>query len=310
MFRIAALCVAAWVTLFLPMAFAQVAAPSFSPGTARVVRLDIFGFNSATFTPDNPASLMWGAPTRLGLGAVQLESRDNYAGYFTGARLVGMAMAFGVEYLAFENTGDSIEHAEQIVNIQFASKVFDFLSWGFGQEYVTVEDRRGKRDLSSVTIGASSNIADFIYLGFAIGHDAVKENRPTGNLFYDRDFRMYGAALRTSGDYRLYLDLSLLDKDDFDHPFGNDGGYAATTGTLQLSAWNIVASAAYTEIALKKDFDRQGNNAVTVSTRELGFVPAEGISIFVRQEILTDRNASKSRDVRGETWSATLAYQF
>lgn len=308
MLRIAGLVSCGFLVCCLRTANAQVAVTDLVPGAPSQVLSGVVGFNGANFTPDNPAALLWGAPTRVGLGGLRTESTDHVSGEttelrgeFGGLRLVGEVGAFGLEHLARK---DRFAFNETVTNGQFSAKVADFLSWGIGGSKTGVDDGSGSTDLESVTLGISFNLWDWLFVGYALGNDELKQITASAELTAIRDLRMFGVAIRTNGAFRFYIEWYGQEKKPFETAAGPTGEAKVSSGALQIIAWNVLVGVATTSIKL------DGAGDIRIGTADLGFAPEQGFAVTARLITVDDMDPATSRDVTDETWSLAVTYQF
>lgn len=292
------------VLLVAGLAQAQVAAPDLTPAAPRFVQFDVQGFNGATITPDNPAALQWGGPTRFAIGTLQEDEEaapaptQSYKGNYGGLRWVSDRWAFGLEHLSVKHETTSDKESASSGHLSF--QVLEGLALGAGLDRTKVDSGTNSRNTEANTFGLSVNLKKVFFLGYAIGRDKFEDNSGVSG---DRDTTLIGIAIRTEGTWRWHLAWDQLDKDNFDN-FGGSG-FDAKTLTVQLGAGNWLLGAQ--QITL----DAKGNAIeVKANVVDFGWAPEKGgLTVTAR---LTDGDLSSGGMVvqTNKGRSITIGYLF
>ena len=286
------------------VAHAQVAAPELTPAAPRYYLSGLQGFNGATLTPDNPAALQWGGPTRVAAGAVQLKEENapapeqTYKGYYGGLRWVSDRWGFGLEHLSVKNDNGPVKETASSGHLSY--QLLEGLALGAGLDRGKTDTGSGSADTEENTFGLSVNLKKVFFLGYAIGRDKYENSAGVTGA---RDTTLIGIAIRTEGTWRWHLAWDQLDKDNFDNNVGI--GFDATTLTVQLGAGNWLLGAQQVKIDPKGSTSQFKANVI-----DFGWAPEKsGLTLTARVSDgeVTDTGAVNQTD-KGQ--SITIGYLF
>ena len=264
--------------LFAGSASAQVAVPELTPAAPRYFFSDGLGITSATVTPDNPAALQWGMPSRAAFGVFKLHevdpttpgSEQDASGRFLGLRGVGERWAGGIETISADRS--PITFKESATSGQLSFQILQGLALGVGLDRGKTDNGTATSTLKGTTYGLSVNVQKVFYLGYAMG----SEDLDSGGATASRDTTMVGVGVRTEGSVRWHLAWDEVQKDDF--VGGITGkGFDMTTLTVQAGLGNLLLGGQRVKVAPKVG---GGNTKVTVV--DVGWAPDKGLTLTAR----------------------------
>lgn len=299
-----------WIALTLLLmatgaswAGAQVAVPELAPLGVRQysVRAPIVPMTNAT--PENPAAMQWGTPSRIGGGVFNGTVTDSVFGQSSraegtigGFRFVGHGMALAAESMdiAVDLPGIAPAPAAQLskrarsVAASFPI-VENGLAWGLSRDVLVMEGNTGapgytatRLDISGWTFGISGWWGDHFFWGAAAGTDSASQVLPGPPLDVKRDHNMVGLALRGGGSLVWRLEYDRLFRGDFQDTAGNLVEYGYTTSQYSLEAVWIGIIASYTGYTVTDPLGP--GSQVKGSTFDFGIAPLTGITITARIE--------------------------
>jgi len=246
--------------LFATTAQAQVATTDLLPSAPRYLASFLPLFNGASVTPDNPAALQWGGPSRIVAGTMRLSEgapASDYSGQYLGGRAVGERWAAALEHTSTSGPGN-----EETTTSVSLSTALGPLAIGYG--YEGYEEKLASDQFTEHTLGGSWRIGDSFYVGFGLGSSDYSDS--TGTTTADRSTSMYGLALRTEGDTRWYFAYDVVDKDDFTN--GVDFGFVASKASLQVGFGSFVVGVSSLNLDIKVN-----TNELNATYFDLGWVP-------------------------------------
>lgn len=305
---------------------AQVATTDLGPAALKFPHPQAIGLNSTTLTPDNPAALAWGTPSRVAAGKAQGDVTDNNAGQtvlefdgaFGGFRAVGETFGVAADtYSVKDDVGANLT-LDKGSSLQVSVAPTEWLSFGIGAgteetDSTLIDPSSTRQEVDRLMGGATLRLGEIFYIGAGMTQeDATSPDDPLGQVF-TRDGTMFGVAVRTEGEWNWYLAADVIDLDDF--PPVNpgqqgDGGIKLTTLTAQLRAdWFFVGIQG-------GNIDISGNmnttTDVTTKVVDLGYAPLEGFNISARWQStdVEDTDPVNPVDATVETTSLALAWMF
>jgi hypothetical protein len=305
---------------------AQVASTDLTAGAATFFVPEAIGLNGTTFTPDNPAALAWGTPSRIGVGALQekIESKNPFGnisqqadGSFGGLRLVGENFAVAADHLQMKIDELNSQFEEKITGVQLSAQLGGFLALGIGGEDATIESPGNQtRDLTARTAGISLRLGEWFFLGYASEHQKVEDSAAPPGFTLERDVSKAGVAVRIGGDWSWYVEYWVLDNPEFESSLGSlpDSRFKAKTASLQTNIQGLLLGASSTQVEVPSQADRTVD--IKIVSADLGWVPTSGPSLSARHTVFTQEgvvnqpgNVGPYED-RAETTSLTLAWMF
>ncbi|MEE8555463.1 MAG: hypothetical protein V3T00_06355 [bacterium] len=295
--------------LWCGSAAAQVATTDLVPAAPRLLHPTATGFNSANFTPDNPAALAWGMPSRIGGGILQGELSDNinpaqsfdYDGRFFGLRLVGEAFGFAVAHQAVEDDAGLGLTVDESSDAQLSLKLGDVLALGVGVG--AIESETSQAEMDRISAGASLRLGEIFYLGAGLHRDDAEFVGVTQTV--ERDVTMVGVAMRTEGDWNWYLAYDVVDLDDFEFPGGGPGrGFKVSTATVQVLAGSLLIGASLSDVEASGTTDD-----ISSRTIDFGWAPMEGLTLTARH-LRTESEQAGVTEETAETTSVAVAWLF
>jgi hypothetical protein len=292
-------CIGVLVSLLgMGVARAQVAVTELTPAAPRYFFSDALGIASATVTPDNPAAVQWGAPSRVAFGVFRLNETDpstpgsdqTFKGKFLGFRGVGERWGFGIESLTAER--DTATFKESASSAQLSYQVIPGLALGGGLERSKQDTGANTDTLKGRTFGLSVNLNKFFYLGYAMGTETLDTGAGTSG---SRDTTLIGVAVRTEGSVRWHLAWDELDKDDYNGSVSGKG-FDATMLTVQAGLGNWLLGG--------QRFKLEGKSAsldVRSTVFDVGWAPEKGLTVtgrLAKSETTTGGTVTKKDDLR------------
>ncbi|HKI98382.1 MAG TPA: hypothetical protein VKB51_07910, partial [bacterium] len=225
-------------------AFAQVAAPSLLPGTARTMDpeqfnalavpvLDRFTTSGLTFLPENPAAMQWSRHSELGLGSMSASGHFDdgltpgdfdFSGPFAGLRWVTQYVSLGAQAMDWSGGSQATSNDKQTLrDYAGAFQVFGVLAVGASSSALnqafhfkigagTDDEIDAKRDIT----GASLRLGGAFYLGYLSGtekFDFRNLTSPTNDFKVNRDVQGYGVAYLGQGPNPWHLEVYRTSKD-------------------------------------------------------------------------------------------------
>jgi hypothetical protein len=289
--------------LLASAAHAQVAVPGMEPGAPRYTIQPERGYNGATITPDNPAALQWGGPSRVVAGylkddADMLGTADDGKGYLLGFRGVWERLGLGLEQLRVVKNGGAFEDDS---SVQLSVRVFDFLSLGVGKERAHHDSVGSFTQIDETDYGLSLRLARVFYVGYAKGtHDYSASGVFTPD---SRDVTQYGVALRTEGAWRWLLSYDRMKKEYF--AVGGSPGMDSKTSTIQLLTANWLLGIAQSQVA---------DLGFTLETKtrylDLGWVPEKAAWSYTARISSAERVSGVITQNTGHDVALMIGYRF
>ena len=209
---------------------AQVAAPKLNP------------FSTSIITASNPATLVWGGPTRAGIGYIDMTMTDRPVGgpdveQATGSGgllqfdWVGESLAFHAEALAITLDlipafgGGSIDIDNTVLGAAF--QVGEMFSIGAGLESDLVSGTGFEEEETLPLLGATLRLGEVFYLGAAAGTETFKDL--TGEVDYS--VQRLGVGLHSrDGDFGYHLDVYQQTSDSASNTTGTSVDEEETMG--------------------------------------------------------------------------------
>lgn len=299
-------------------AVAQVAVPEIIPGAPRLLSVRFAVFPQASFTPENPAALRWGAPSRIGGGTIDGDSNDTagvlaseFTGTFGGFRLVGDQVAIAVEQVSYSLEQSGIPLKKEASSFALAFSSPDWLAYGFSAENqkATRNPVTGEEidEVGNGTLGLSFNINQTFFIGLAVGEESRSSNALGITTTSSRPITMAGLGLRGGGGLIWHMELSSTTKSPFETGTGiTEEGFTLNQAVLELAFWNLIFTGAVHSITGTGTAD---NTTVEGVTADFGLAPLQGIVITGRLErnrLFIDNTSA----ILDEAKSFTLGWQF
>lgn len=283
---------------------AQVATTDLVPGASRFVHPGAFGFNSATYTPDNPAALTWDEMSRFGGGLIQGAFKDkitgtsfDYDGKFLGFRIIGETFN-GAGEIQDASDDQGVVFTEDTTNAQLSIKVSDAFSLGVGTDSTS----SGNNDLDRLTLGASFKLGDALYFGAAIFDDDLN----LGGVSGTRDGTMLGVAYRSEGDSGVYIAYDIIEWDEtVVAGVGQADGVKFSTATLQVRFGSLMFGGSLL------DLSGPGiGNDISATTLDAGWMQDAELSVSGRITVLSETDAAGTTDDEVTTQSVNMTWMF
>lgn len=300
---------AALALLTAPPLWAQVAVTDLVPAAPRYIAPEAPGLNSATLTPDNPAALQWGQPSRLAAGALQGKHTDeftgeetNYDGAFGGFRLVGSWAALAAEQLDAQGDDPTLDFEETVSSAQLSLGLGDVLALGGGVERSEFRDF----DLNSAQAGVSLHLGEYLYLGYVRTQDEVEFD--FFDQTFDRETQRYGVGIRVIGDWSWYAEYYEFDMEPFDLPafFGPfDFELDTRNASVQVNLGGLMVGYTYTEVDVPAE-----DEEAEIQIADLAWAPESGWSLGGRYIDTEVKNPLGEVFERNRTTSVALTYLF
>ena len=273
---------------------AQVALPRIMPGAPRILNTRFPIEVGNTITPENPAALQWGGPSRFGGGEILgvsshavTELEGDISGRFVGFRLVGesIALAGDTTDVSLEsNFGFPVDKSATTLAVSF--RFPDSYAYG----YSTTSSEQSGSDISGTLsvefekklFGISLRMTDDWYIGAATGTEEATLIQPSSNQILERDVFMSGIGFRSTGAVIWRMEFSMNKYEAFQDPAGNLGsGHVLRQGVLEVAFWNLVFG--YTSYNLTGTGTRK-DETIDGFTLDFGYAPFSGLTITGRFE--------------------------
>jgi hypothetical protein len=291
----------------LGTAQAQVATTDLVPAAPTFIHPNALGANTANITPDNPAALAWGTPSRIAAGMIKgtddnhaaATSRD-YKGDFYGVRLVGSTVGLAAEQTAVKDDSSlNLGTLDKSNDVQVSLNIGNWLALGVGGGKTTSDATL--TDMSRKELGASVRMGDVWYLGLAAYKDT---DSPAGlGTSYDRTGTLAGIALRTEGAWHWYLAYDHIKLDNFDFLGGPQGGIKNDRFTVQLLAGPLLLGASSAKIT---PLGTGTQPDVKHRAVDVGWAPMTGLTVSARLQ--STRLTGNGNDETLDTKSVALAW--
>lgn len=287
--RIASLAILTLLALAPGLALAQVATTDLVPSAPIVLSpgAGFVGPADANLVPDNPAALAWGDPSRLGLGRIMDTEHqpvgqpvDKFDGYYVGFRWLNEPLGVAGEQVNLSGSGLSYDESNTHAAVSYQAT--DAIALGAGLRAKSVDyGGSSSDDMNTFNLGLSVRLGETIFLGYGMGRDDLE--RKIANVVQindDRDYTMYGAALRTKGSVLWYLAYDVIDASDFNQVSGATAwgsGFSNNTLTLQVNFGGVLLGYQSVEVEYK-----DGGRKVDGRVMDLGWAPKKGLSVSGR----------------------------
>lgn len=298
---------------------AQVALPRIIPGAPRILNTRFPIEPGNTVTPENPAALQWGGPTRFLGGALvgvsshavnQLEG--DISGQIAGFRLVGEYIAIAgdsTEISLSSDFGFSVDKSATTLALSFMWPE----SYAYGVSTTTSEltifDPGGTTsgEFEKTLFGISLRMTDVWYLGAAVGTESATLNLPSPIENLERDIFMAGIGFRVTAAVIWHMEISATESEAFEDPTGTlDFGHTLKQGVLEVAFWNLTFGA--TSFSLSGTGSRS-EETIEGFTLDFGYAPFSGLTLTGRFEKSTYA-ASGFEVAIEETNTVILSLQF
>lgn len=302
--RLACLAVLLGVVM-LGTAQAQVATTDLVPAAPTFLGSNGLGLNGASITPDNPAAVAWGNPSRVAAGYIKGTDdvppfSNDFSGEYYGARLVGETFGFAAEQTKVKDDSSfNLGTLDKTNDVQLSLNLGKSLALGIGAGKTT-SDAAGV-DMKRTEAGASLRLNDVWYLGLGAYQDKATPGGSTSE--YKRNGMLAGVALRTEGNWHWYLAYDYIKLNNFDIAGSSVGGYNMGRFTVQLAAGPLVVGAAS---ARTNDESTGATNDWKTTTVDLGYAPMKGFTVSARSQ--STKGTTSSEKVT--TNSVSVAYLF
>jgi opacity protein-like surface antigen len=294
-------------------AYAQVATTDLVPAAPEFIHPFASGFNGANITPDNPAAVAWGMPSRVAAGYLTGSDDDkntppsrDLKGEFFGARLVGEMFGVAAEQVNVKDDSPlNLGTLDKSNDIQLSLNLGKWLALGVGAGK-NKSDATGF-DVSRTEFGASVRLNEVWYLGLAGYQD---DNTPVGSpTSYKRNGVLAGLALRTEGNWRWYLAYDYIKLDSYDFPVANGGpqdGLRTDRFTVQLNVMSFLIGASTSKV---KPLEAGPQPDIKHTAFDIGWAPMMGLTVSARVQ-KTDVTGGGLLDDTVKTNSLAVAWQF
>ncbi len=300
-------------TILVGTAHAQVATTDLVPAAPTFYHAKATGTNGANITPDNPAALAWGTPSRVAAGALKAKDTDNTtglsrdaSGQFYGVRAVGQTFGFAAEQLKVDdkNAGTNLDKSN---DVQLSLAVGSWLALGIGAGKITSDPTAGSgNDISRQEAGISLKLGPLFYVGAGMYKDKVNASALPG-IELSRNATLVGIALRTEGPVQWYLAYDSIQLDSFVNLGNPFGGFDTSRFAAQVHAGWFLLGAQSTQVKVL------GSNPPTIKSTlvDIGIAPMMGLSVTARyQKANITQPAPAIIDETVATTSVAVAWLF
>lgn len=295
------------------LAHGQVAAPALPPSSPQV---DIPGMTTpdATFAPENPGAMQYGAPSRFGLGQIRSRIKQETAlgntttthvdGYYAGLRWATDSFAAGGEIVNLEDSDNSSDYSADVMNGAISFAVAKAIAFGAGLDTATIDSGNAQDKIRGTILGFSLNFDEKLFIGLALGRDYLNRDTGVDDFDSDRAVQKLGLAFRLGKTGQaLHLEYYTISRDPHEDNNGfefdeQDSSHIVVEGNLG----NWVLSGHYADFQID---DMDG----TTTVAELGWAPKKGLAVMGHYErTLAKTDSGLDTDVQATAIS--LAYQF
>ena len=288
--------------LFSEIAQAQVATSDLTPGQTLFIVIDTTGINNTSFTPHNPAAIQWSLASKIGIGNIDggSESTDpggtqikSHEGGFGGILFSGESAAFSAAKIFAEDTGQGFKKTFESTHFQFSLNLGGVLAAGVGLENTTVEEEIPvfpgvftpfQFETEYKTYGVSLNFENRLFIGYAQGTREITVSLPEfsfSEVLGKGTFTKKGVALRSTGDWKWYLERFILDFQAVENVPGT--AIKITTDALQTNIHGVLIGFSLTEVELEQDPSQPlVEQNIEITAVDLGWVPDEGLAFTLR----------------------------
>jgi hypothetical protein len=290
----------------LGTAQAQVATTDFVPAAPVFIHSAATGLNGANITPDNPAAVAWGMPSRVAAGIIK-GTDDNHAasisadfkGEFYGARLVGDRFGIAAEQSNAKGESPSNQGTlDKSHDIQLSLNLGKRLALGIGGGQMKSPVTNSQ--VARKELGASLRLGDVWYLGLAAYRDT--NTVPGSSVSFDRNGILEGIALRTEGPWKWYAAYDHIKLNNYDTTPTPLLGRQEDRFTLQLLAGSVLLGASSAKV---KPLDTS-NVDLKYTVLDIGWAPMAGLNISARHQTTHVSGGINNEDVT--TNSVALAW--
>jgi hypothetical protein len=307
-----------WLTWLVPLflagllgtAQAQVATTDLVPAAPTFIHLQASGLNTANITPDNPAALAWGTPSRVAAGMLDGTDDDktlpppvDFKGTFYGARFVGSTFGFAAEQLEVKGKVGNVP-MDKANDVQLSLNLGNKLALGIGAgHFKSPATGPAPTDASRKELGASLRLGDMWYVGLAGYQD--ENTLPASAGSFKRNGMLAGVALRTEGAWKWYLAADYIKLKGFDYGvFGASPDFKETRFTAQVLANWLLLGASTTKVGLSGGGG--GNPDVKNTAVDIGFAPMQNLTVTARAQRTRITGGTNNETV--DTKSVALAW--
>ena len=281
--RMLILGVALLATLAAGTARAQVATTDLVPAAPVFIHPNGIGANGANITPDNPAALAWGKPSRVAAGVIKgtiklpgLPNAD-YSGNFLGARAVGETFGVAIEQQKIDddsigNKGTLDKSNDGQLSINFGKRFA--IGFGIGK----TSQSANATEMSRTELGGSLRLGEVWYVGVAGYQDKLTQ---TGTTEVKRNATLVGIALRTEGTVTWYAAAEQIKLNDFPFTGGPGSGIKDKRLSVQMQAGWLLVGLSSTKVAVISSGTGTPPD-VKHTVVDLGIVPMSGLAVSAR----------------------------
>ena len=186
-------------------AHGQVAVPALAPGSPQVA---IPGTTTpdATFAPENPGAMQFGAPSRFGLGQIRStvkqenvlggETTTDVDGYYSGLRWVTEALTVGGEIVNLEDQDPNGNYTADILNGAISFPVGKSIAFGAGLDTATIDYGGTEDKIRGTILGLALNFDERLYIGLAMGREYLNRDTGANDFNSDRAVQKLGVGFR------------------------------------------------------------------------------------------------------------------
>jgi len=291
----------------------QVAVPPIPPSSPQV---DIPGTTTpdATFAPENPGAMQFGAPSRFGLGQIRASVEQEVApgdtqttdvdGYYSGLRYVSDAFTLGGEIVNLEHSDDNSAYRADALNAAVSFPAGKAIAFGVGLDTATIDYGGVEDKLRATLLGLALNFDERLFIGLALGQERLSRNQFAQDFDSDRQITKLGVGFRLGrGSNIIHLEYYTVSRD----PFEDNNGFEFD----QRDASHIVIEANWGGWMASGHYSDFEIDALTGSTLvvELGWVPPKkGLAFLGHVENTSAEAGGLSTDVTALALS--IGYQF
>jgi len=278
---------------------AETATEDFLPATLRLVAPEYGGVMATTLVPDNPAAVFWGSSDRVAAGSFTHEANNNLGllgrplfmkGHYAGAGLIWDRVALGMDWIDLSDNQLYLQQKQNRRAFRIGFKVAEKINFGVStitrREFLRNEDPANFQDWETRSVedllGFSVNLLEWFHLGYAAGKEEVRQknrlpNTPFPDLLLERNIFQLGAAIRTKGLHRIYLEAGMVKKADFGMGLGQ--GMTLVHGATQVILWDHFLVGGGSSVL--RDTNPQVLRVATMNS-DMGWIAAEGYSLTAR----------------------------
>jgi hypothetical protein len=246
-----------------------------------------------TFTSDNPAAIKWGAPSRIGFGALVAKSVNQpsntnyeYSGGGAGFRAVGETLAFGLSAAHIADMEAGFEDVKDIASANVALQTGSSIAWGLGYNSGKTSQDSFESETKESVFGISVRLGELWFAGATIGREAKnqKDTSVPTRFSAERDTIQYGLGFRRGGSVLVHIEAFGGHKNELKDGSVSLGSEDAAGGTMEFTFGPILIGGSAQHVTFHDVSTQFGIESADITTGDLGWAPRQGFSLVLHYE--------------------------